>query len=228
METIKEKVEVKTKELDRKIKPWFFILGGGVLFIPFFLTQSWPGWIDFSSTGQIGDTIGGTLAPLVGLIGAILVYISFREQYKANISQWAALEEEMGIRKKDDNHKLLSQLVADIETKILNIDLQRLELNSKKRPQTFDKIPMIESEFSNATINLELILNEMSHFCLLLEGLTDQKKIEGLYITTFETKIIGYWNLLERVLVLIPERFKSSILRENEQHIKSVIDKMLP
>jgi hypothetical protein len=39
---------------------------------------------NFSSTGSIGDTIGGLTAPIVGLLGAILVYRSFLIQIKAN------------------------------------------------------------------------------------------------------------------------------------------------
>jgi hypothetical protein len=33
---------------------------------------------DFSESGQIGDTIGGITAPIINLIGAYLVYISFQ------------------------------------------------------------------------------------------------------------------------------------------------------
>jgi hypothetical protein len=37
--------------------------------------------------GQIGDVIGGTTAPFIGLLGAILIYISFQQQVKANQQQ---------------------------------------------------------------------------------------------------------------------------------------------
>ena len=39
---------------------------------------------DFRETGQIGDTIGGITAPVVGLVSAILVYLSFTAQIRAN------------------------------------------------------------------------------------------------------------------------------------------------
>lgn len=61
---------------------------------PVVLTWSTISFIDFNSTGQIGDTIGGITAPIVGLVGAILVYFSFTEQRKANKMQWQALEKE--------------------------------------------------------------------------------------------------------------------------------------
>ncbi len=39
---------------------------------------------EFKDTGEIGDTIGGITSPLVGLLGAILVYFALKEQIKAN------------------------------------------------------------------------------------------------------------------------------------------------
>lgn len=52
--------------------------------------ESW----DFSDTGQIGDTIGGISAPIINLIGAFLVYFSFKAQITANKIHVSALEEE--------------------------------------------------------------------------------------------------------------------------------------
>ncbi len=49
---------------------------------------------NFSDTGQIGDTIGGITAPIINLIGAFLVYISFQAQIKANEIQAEALKDE--------------------------------------------------------------------------------------------------------------------------------------
>lgn len=40
---------------------------------------------DFRATGQIGDTIGGITAPIIGLVSAILIYLSFSAQVKANM-----------------------------------------------------------------------------------------------------------------------------------------------
>lgn len=35
--------------------------------------------VDFTSTGNIGDTIGGITSPFIALIGSILIYLSFRQ-----------------------------------------------------------------------------------------------------------------------------------------------------
>jgi len=41
----------------------------------------------YSKTGVIGDTYGGILGPLIGLIGAILTFLAFYAQYEANETQ---------------------------------------------------------------------------------------------------------------------------------------------
>lgn len=62
-----------------------FVLFLILIFLPFLLTR--PGLIDFSSTGQIGDTIGGIISPFVAIIAAVLTFIAFYVQYQANKDQ---------------------------------------------------------------------------------------------------------------------------------------------
>ncbi len=47
-------------------------------------SSSWHPYLDFTSTGQIGDTIGGITAPFVGVSAAILTFLAFFMQFKAN------------------------------------------------------------------------------------------------------------------------------------------------
>ncbi len=48
-----------------------------------FISQ--PRVFDVSTTGQIGDTIGGTTAPFIALFAGFLTFIAFWVQFKANI-----------------------------------------------------------------------------------------------------------------------------------------------
>lgn len=77
-----------SKDLDRTEKTLYCIcllLVVGLLVFPFIFTRpAIHSWFDFTNTGGIGDTIGGLTSPFVGLIGAILIFISFRQQVKAN------------------------------------------------------------------------------------------------------------------------------------------------
>jgi hypothetical protein len=61
------------------------ILAFIIFIIPLVLTRDALGsWFVFADKGEIGDTIGGITAPFINSIAAILVFIAFKEQVKAN------------------------------------------------------------------------------------------------------------------------------------------------
>lgn len=61
--------------------------------------------LDFTKTGNIGDTVGGITAPFVGLISIILLYLTLKEQIRINDNQ-----------KKENNYNKL----LNLQTIILN------------------------------------------------------------------------------------------------------------
>lgn len=76
----------KTFTKDFWIYLGFFILIIVIICLfPFLFTRS--GCLDFSETGQIGDTIGGTMGPFVAIAAAILTFLAFWVQFKANEQQ---------------------------------------------------------------------------------------------------------------------------------------------
>jgi hypothetical protein len=96
----------------------FFLL---VVISPFLLTlPSIYERLDFTRTGQIGDTVGGLTSPIIGFLGAILVYLSFRQQLKANKLQRDALSDEIKRNQQDRRYNSISH----------DIDVLREEINS--------------------------------------------------------------------------------------------------
>ena len=70
---------------DNILKLSAFVLIIGVVLVvaaPFIFTRQ--GFISFQETGQIGDTIGGVTAPIINMIGAILVFFALQAQVEAN------------------------------------------------------------------------------------------------------------------------------------------------
>tara|TARA_R110001583_G_scaffold10417_12_gene47969 strand:- start:25827 stop:26594 length:768 start_codon:yes stop_codon:yes gene_type:complete len=108
----------KPKEVDYN-KRANIALGVGafaVIVLPFVFTQL-PGIVDFTETGQIGDTIGGITAPFVGLVGALLVYYSFKQQMIANQIQVDSLSD-LKVTKRDDQ---LIKIIFDDSKTLLNL-----------------------------------------------------------------------------------------------------------
>lgn len=85
---------------------------------PFVFTRKW-GWISFQETGQIGDTIGGITAPIVNLIGAILVYFALSAQIDANKIIQGQIDEQkkFDVESKNFNNllKIYDEIKNDIE-----------------------------------------------------------------------------------------------------------------
>ena len=65
---------------------YFGILIFIILLLPLFFTLKIE-WLNFTETGQIGDTIGGTMTPFVAIAAALLTFLAFWVQYKANLTQ---------------------------------------------------------------------------------------------------------------------------------------------
>lgn len=74
-------------------------------FLPYFFTK----WsiLDFTKTGQIGDTIGGIMSPFIGIIGALLTFAAFWVQYTANQKQFDILNKQQENIVKDGVEKPL-------------------------------------------------------------------------------------------------------------------------
>lgn len=72
------------------MKWWVYPIVGLLIifaaFAPYLFSHFYWG-ISFSDTGQVGDTIGGTTAPIIGLLSAILLFYTLWEQIKFNKKQ---------------------------------------------------------------------------------------------------------------------------------------------
>lgn len=81
-----------------KVKYWFLIVGSllVVFFAPSFLCMnSWCNFFSFNQdTGAVGDTIGGTTAPIVGLISIYLLIWTLIEQKRSNDKQIRFMQDE--------------------------------------------------------------------------------------------------------------------------------------
>lgn len=68
--------------------------------------------INFESSGQIGDTIGGTTAPIVGLVGALLLFLALKAQITANEIVMSQMQEQ---RELDTYQKLSTYMTQQVQ-----------------------------------------------------------------------------------------------------------------
>lgn len=73
--------------------------------------------INFGQTGQLGDTIGGITAPVIGLLSAGLIYLSFLIQHEANRLQWKAFMTESRMKYISDLSKEIDNFSKNLSFK---------------------------------------------------------------------------------------------------------------
>lgn len=84
-----------------------------ICFFPFWFTKS--GLLDFTNTGQIGDTIGGVMGPFVAIAASVLTFLAFWVQYKANEQQ----RKDIALERFESNLFQLIQIQEEITNNLL-------------------------------------------------------------------------------------------------------------
>jgi hypothetical protein len=96
------------------IAKWTLVIGiicliaSPIIFTSYTSSIRW----NFLNTGPIGDTIGGLTAPIIGLIGAILLFLALRAQLDSNKSANSAFIEQ---QESDDLIHLFTNIKQSID-----------------------------------------------------------------------------------------------------------------
>lgn len=127
----KEEKEKLNVHLEKHIGKYLILAVIFAFFAPYIFTQTWLGKVfNFgANTGPIGDTIGGITAPIIGFLSAILVYLAFKAQIKANEIQMKAIEKQTKDNAKaiELQEKAIKQQAQD------NAEANRLQLETIKQ-----------------------------------------------------------------------------------------------
>lgn len=139
----KKRDEKKTRRFLWGVGVGFFVGAMVAIFMPLLVTYLPFGSFGTSKPNEIGDTIGGIMGPSVGLIGAILTFLAFYAQIKANTEQRHQFRQSL-IQQQDALEKQTQQFQTTIEQQEnalkvqkeqaadqLNIAIEQAE-NSKK------------------------------------------------------------------------------------------------
>ena len=113
---------------NKSYKGWYLFVIIVIVFAlsaPYLFTRN--GIIDFTETGQIGDTIGGTMGPFIALAGVIVTFLAFLMQKKAN----DIISDQHEGDKKREEEKLQNEYSARVE--LLKSDIKNAKLDIKQR-----------------------------------------------------------------------------------------------
>ncbi|WP_375437263.1 hypothetical protein [uncultured Hymenobacter sp.] len=104
-------------------------------FFPWLLTREYIfKSLDFTSTGQIGDTIGGIAGPLLNFTGLLVVYFSLQEQFRTNQDQTKNFKAE---QRRSNNETAISsafKIIDDLRKELDLIAKHQYLTDSSKTP----------------------------------------------------------------------------------------------
>ena len=170
------------------MKVFTFVMIALIVFAPLIFTRGLLcSSVAFNNTGQIGDTIGGTTAPFIGVLSAILLYVTLNEQRKFNRQQQRlAMEEQF----KTMFFNLLN-VQRDITSKLelsffqLNYNTLEHEVVEKKSLDCFSKLKseleyifyILDKETFSEGYDIETAKQQISSLDSLYPGLGIDMKI---------------------------------------------------
>ncbi len=204
---------------------WFTFIGLLLILIlpPLFKLPVFCSWsfLDYSSTGQIGDTIGGITSPFINLLSAVLVYIAFKEQRNANklvekqintelIQRQLALIKETSPLEKNTVNKIAIYLQTLLNNRDENInDPSKFIYIIPVR--TLYKIKYVLALFSQAVEDL---------FVLGMNGSTNARILLNIYHSLFEDDFIAIQSIFNQLST------SESVTRQQEREIVIAITKL--
>lgn len=108
-----------------------------ICLLPLLLTQF--SVVDFTKTGEIGDTIGGIMGPFVAIVASFLTFLAFLMQYQANEIQKSELKRQSILHDKEQFEAKLYQMLD-----VYNQNVARLRAGNLEGKRA---IPELLSEF---------------------------------------------------------------------------------
>lgn len=180
--------------------------------------------IDIRDKAALGELINGLTAPLIGILGAILIYISFREQVKSNRFQFQALHEQ---REWELLYRLYEELKDDLknlqlhyggrhaQNDILDVFMNAVitdDLEASPYPDVSKYLDYIFKQF--AFLSLRISQNDILGKSEKVHLIEKTRQIFNLYFEIYYPRIVNHtWN----------SRFSLSFSKSFESGGKSII-----
>lgn len=172
----------------------------------------------FEGTGEIGDTIGGTTAPIVGVVSITLLFITLKEQRKFNDRQLQFTAEQEKTHSIEAFEKKLYDLL-DVFDKTRCDDLELMDLRGEKMMEELVNelhciYSLVENAFeSSRTKNPSLYPPFVQTFCP-----NDTKKKEILMRWSYSLFFYGH----------IPKQVKDlKIYKQMSRYIEETVDGLI-
>lgn len=178
-----------------------------VLVLPFALTRTTLTGVSFDGTGQIGDTIGGLTAPVIGLVSAVLLYLALSAQVEANRLVKDQFEEQ---RRQSRHERLRGYLLQ--QAQLVRDEIDRFTLTSQTTRTTGKEKTSEVIQYSGVeAIQEALVFLAMHH---------DSKGVR----VEVHPELVRIKAILERLIAIVSDRRLSDLNQEEREFLMGSTD----
>jgi|GEM_PF-4469277 hypothetical protein len=216
----------------------FLIVSTFLSFINLFYLINEFGYCGLYNQNELGDAIGGLTAPFINSMTGVLIYLSFREQKRANDNQYDILETE---RKRSDlliSYDRILSLIKDLDIDFKNVPFKHWSIKeAKSSPEWIDtwglealeKFKMKDKFFHEKQYSLNRpflirLSNNLTAFSFIIDLITKHVSIDrndnSQHILLIKTSnVIDYY---KHILLEINKSFDKYNIDELKDEIKLV------
>jgi len=181
-----------------------------VFLFPFLLTRNGFGIFDYTKTGQIGDTIGGITAPIVALIAAILTFLAFWIQLRANIAHTGQFNKQDIDTKIDRFENKFYELLKLHRDNVSEINIAN-KVHSRKAFLSMFK------EFKFAYYSLICVYNSRQQSSEKTQSLNEHDFVNISYIIFF----MGVGETSDKLSQGLIQKYEKSLIDEYIDYLKN-------
>ncbi|PAM94686.1 hypothetical protein B4N84_11980 [Flavobacterium sp. IR1] len=178
--------------------------------------------MDFTTTGPIGDTIGGLMSPFIALTGVLLTFLAFYMQIKAN--QIQIIQFKKGLAKEKERRTFDEKIDCYNKLSLLKVDLESITKDVRQKSKSLKEYYENEKSFPyNGNI---LFRTPSKNYTRILEiDRLSIYKAFNMFLGHREKWIKDFSNLYN-VLEFLPEFF-SNIYQKYDDHSKDQFAKKI-
>lgn len=174
----------------------FLLVVAIICFFPAWFTSSFSKY-NFTTTGQIGDTIGGIMGPFVAIAAAALTFLAFWVQYKANEQQKEDIKELKERAEKERFETIFFEMVKFHRDNVSELSYSYYDVNSSTITEDSPKQTALSRKvFKVIYIDFVTLKEELDFYF-------NNKTEEDIYEDTYLLKLKSNPTITERRINLV-------------------------
>ncbi len=160
-----------------------------------------PGFLDFSQTGQIGDTIGGTMGPFIAIVAALLTFIAFWVQYEANIKQ----RDDIAIERHEAKYYKMLDIYSNMTTGLCVHGIKGKEAFAELVGELTCTFYTIDEIFNNILCQDSYLSKASSQLVSIINEYKANRKKRDVFLTNLAYNLFFYGSHYMVVDIVHPE-----------------------